>query len=53
VSGNLLPGLNLLNNGGNGGLLDGISGKNGIMGGLFGIGGVLERERMGVRNVKI
>jgi hypothetical protein len=44
--------LNLPNNGGNGGLLDGISGKNGITGGLFGIGGPLERQRMGVGNAK-
>jgi hypothetical protein len=43
----------MLNNGGNRGLLDGILGKNGIIRGLFGIVGVLERKRIGVWNMKM
>lgn len=49
---NFLPGFNPPNNGGNGGFLDGILGKNGILGGLFGIGGALEREGMGAVNAQ-
>jgi hypothetical protein len=43
---NLLPGLNPSNNGGNGGLLDGILGKNGILEGM-GVGNVQGKTRMG------
>jgi hypothetical protein len=47
LPGNLLPGLNPPNNGGNGGLLDGILGKNGILGGLFGKEGAFGRKGRG------